>query len=111
MNAHIRVSKVFMVKERRRVLAVLDSFEWTFALGATVDLCGKGVCLEVRQAGSGNHEGHAVVELAALVPWEEAEDALRLLQKQADEGEVVELVARPVPTVNPNATPAPKPTP
>jgi hypothetical protein len=81
MENSVRVIEVFTIGERRVLLAVLESFDWNFSLGLGVQLQGSGTVLRARQAGSGNHEGRAVVELSPSTTWEQALEMVRNLQK------------------------------
>jgi hypothetical protein len=72
MASAVRVVDLFLIRERRKVLALLESFAWDFSLGKKVELQGSGVTLSARQTATGNQQGRAVVELEPMATWDEA---------------------------------------
>ena len=67
----VAVTNLFIVEQREEIIAHLRSFDWDSQAGPVRLRPGDDV-LSLRQVGSGNHEGHAVVILRALGSWDDA---------------------------------------
>lgn len=61
---------VFVLRERHMVLVRLPSFAWDFTLGLRVHVQGSGLTLDMKQIGTGNHQGRATIMLSPEGdPW------------------------------------------
>ena len=80
----IAVTKLFRIDEKEQILAHVSSFDWDFAPADVLLVCG-GETLRVRQIGSGNHEGHAVIVLRPDGPWSDAAACAGRMQVSTEE--------------------------
>lgn len=81
MKKTIQAQDIFVIGDQRQLIVHLASFEWDFTPGLTVELSQGDISIVTRQVGSGNHEGRAVLVLAPLESWVEAEDAVCRMRK------------------------------
>lgn len=70
---------VFVLARRQTVLLRLPSFDWDFTLGLRVHLRCNALHLDMRQVGTGNHEGRATILLSPAGEWSDAEPIARAM--------------------------------
>jgi len=80
----MKLRLVFPIEEKKHIIVHLESFDWDFSLGIVVELISGKHVLLARQAGSGNHEGNAVLELEPLESWDGIKEELKFFINSTD---------------------------